>query len=137
MRRIFLLMVVPFLFLSCERMYINGNLDGMWKLHSVESADTVVYPDGIYYSFQRHLVRLGVHHEQGFPDYYLAEFDKVADTLTMFRFYKYPVSQGISDRKELERYYIFGDTVRFCIKALDSEMMILDNGELRYDFIKW
>ena len=41
MRRWLLLITVPFLLLSCERIYINGDLDGMWKLHSVESADTV------------------------------------------------------------------------------------------------
>lgn len=137
MRRILLLLIVPFLFLSCERIYINGELDGMWKLHSVESVDTVAYPVGIYYSFQRHLVRLGEHYEQGFPDYYLAEFDKVSDTLTMFKFYKYPVDLGVSDSKELEKYYIFSDTVRFCVEALDSKLMILTNNALRYNFIKW
>ena len=137
MRRWLLLITVPFLLLSCERIYINGDLDGMWKLHSVESADTVVYPDGIYYSFQRHLVMLGEHHEEGFPDYYLAQFDKVGDTLTMSGFYKYPVSQGICDSKELAKYHIFADTVRFCIEVFDADVLVMNDGERRYSFRKW
>ena len=137
MKRGLLMMIVPLFLLSCERIYINGDLDGMWKLHSVECADTVVYPTGIYYSFQRHLVRLGEHHEEGFPDYYLAEFDRADDTLTMFKFYKYPVSQGISDSKELEKYYIFSDTVSFFIERLDDEVLVMNDGQRRYNFNKW
>ena len=56
--------------LSCEKVYINGDLDGMWKLQTVETTDTTICPQNIYYSFQRHLVMLGEHFDTGFPNYY-------------------------------------------------------------------
>ena len=63
--------------LSCEKVYINGDLDGMWKLQTVETTDTTIRPQNIYYSFQRHLVMLGEHFDTGFPNYYLAQFDQI------------------------------------------------------------
>lgn len=137
MKRILLFIAVTLLLLSCERIYINGDLDGMWKLHSVESSDTTVYPENIYYSFQRHLVMLGEHYEEGFPDYYMAEFDKEGNSLTMYNFYECPGLQGISDKEKLKRYFIFGDTVRFCIEALDDDLLVMSSGGMRYCFSKW
>ncbi|MBR4065383.1 MAG: lipocalin-like domain-containing protein [Bacteroidaceae bacterium] len=137
MKRILFFMTVSLLLLSCERIYINGELDGMWKLHSVESSDTVAYPGNIYYSFQRHLVMLSEHFESGFPNYYVAEFDKRGDSLTMSKFYKWPVSEGICDRKELEKYFIFGDTVKFGVEVLNSDILIMHDGERRFNFRKW
>lgn len=137
MKRILLFIAVPLLLLSCERIYINGDLDGMWKLHSVESSDTTVYPENIYYSFQRHLVMLGEHYEEGFPGYYMAEFDKKGDSLTMFKFYKWPASEGISDKKELEKYFIYNDTVKFHVEVLDSEILVMYDGERKFSYRKW
>ena len=60
------------LLFSCERIFINGELDGMWRLKRVESADEVMYPDSIFYSFQRHLVMMGIYSETQHPkNYYM------------------------------------------------------------------
>lgn len=137
MRSKLLLFVLPLFFISCEKVYINGDLDGMWKLHTVETDDTVFRPANIYYSFQRHLVMLGEHFEEGFPNYYLAEFDRVGDMLLMSNFYKYPVNQGVSDKEELEKYFIFGDTVRFRVELLDDEVLVMRDGPRVYNLKKW
>lgn len=137
MKRILLLLVVPFILASCEKAFINGELDGMWKLHSVETADSVSYPANIRYSFQRHLVMLGEYYDEGFPDFYMAEFDKKGNELVMFKFCKYPANLGVSNMEELEKYYIFSDTVRFNIEVLDDEVLVMNDGERRYSFSKW
>ena len=79
-KKLLIYLVIPFILISCEKIYINGDLDGMWKLEKVVKGDSVEYPANICYSFQRHLVMLGEYYAEGFPDYYMAEFDYVGDT---------------------------------------------------------
>lgn len=129
--------VVSFLQFSCEKIYINGDLDGMWKLERVQTGDTVEYPSSIYYSFQRHLVMLGKYSEEGFPDYYMAEFDKLGDRMTMTKFYKYPGHDGVCDMEELKQYYIFSDTMEFVVDKLDNEILLMHTGSHEYHFRKW
>ncbi|MBR3976397.1 MAG: lipocalin-like domain-containing protein [Bacteroidaceae bacterium] len=137
MKKFFVLIALMMLLVSCERIYINGDLDGMWRLQTVETADTVYRPSNIFYSFQRHLVMLGEHKSEGFPNYYMAVFDRKEDTLRMTNFYKYPPASGVSNSIELKKYYIFSDTVDFCIEFLNGEALVMRNGERVYNFIKW
>jgi hypothetical protein len=44
---------------ACDKVYINGDLDGMWQLQQVEKEGNIEYPEGIYYSFQRHMAQVG------------------------------------------------------------------------------
>ena len=124
-------------FLSCEKVYINGDLDGMWKLQTVETTDTTICPQNIYYSFQRHLVMLGEHFDTGFPNYYLALFDREGDMLVMSNFYKWPVNQGVCDKEELKKYFIYSDTVKFIVEVLDEEVLVMRDGNRAYNFKKW
>lgn len=130
-------MFVSLLLISCERIYINGELDGLWKLERAQSADGVEYPADIYYSFQRHLVILGKYYEEGFPEYYMAEFDKKGDTMTMTNFYKYPGNEGVCDMKDLEKYYIFSDTMVFVLDELDRGLLLMHTDRYNYGFRKW
>lgn len=104
---------------------------------SANVVGTVYTPDNIYYSFQRHLAMLGEYSDEEFPAYYMAEFDKEGNSLTMYNFYEYPGLQGISDKEKLKRYFIFGDTVRFSIEALDDDLLVMSSGGMRYCFSKW
>ena len=137
LKRILLFVIIPLSLASCERIFVNGDFDGMWKLQSVECGDTVYTPDNIYYSFQRHLAMLGEYSDEEFPAYYMAEFDKEGNSLTMYNFYEYPGLQGISDKEKLKRYFIFGDTVRFSIEALDDDLLVMSSGGMRYCFSTW
>ena len=137
MKKIVLLFIIPLLFISCEKVYINGDLDGMWKLHEVEETDSVYNPTNITYSFQRHLVMLGEHLEVGFPNYYLAQFDKEGDRLVMSGFYKWPVSEGFCDKEELKKYFIFTDTVSFVVETLNEDVLVMRDGGRIYKFLKW
>lgn len=129
--------VVSFLQFSCEKIYINGDLDGMWKLEKVVKGDCVEYPGNICYSFQRHLVMLGKYSEEGFPDYYMAEFDKAGDKITMTKFYKYPGRDDTCDMEELKKYYIFSDTMVFIVDNLNSETLLMHTVDREYRFRKW
>lgn len=136
-KKLLIYLVIPFILISCEKIYINGDLDGMWKLEKVVKGDSVEYPANICYSFQRHLVMLGEYYAEGFPDYYMAEFDYVGDTLTMTKFYKYPGRDDICDMEELKEYYIFSDTMVFVVDYMNSERLLMHTEERDYFFEKW
>lgn len=136
-KKLLIYLVIPFILISCEKIYINGDLDGMWKLEKVVKGDSVEYPANICYSFQRHLVMLGEYYAEGFPDYYMAEFDYVGDMLTMTKFYKYPGRDDICDMEELKQYYIFSDTMVFIVDNLNSETLLMHTVDREYRFRKW
>lgn len=136
-KKLLIYLVIPFILISCEKIYINGDLDGMWKLEKVVKGDSVEYPANICYSFQRHLVMLGEYYDEEFPDYYMAEFDYTDSIITMTKFYKYPGRDDICDMEELKEYYIFSDTMVFVVDNMNSERLLMHTEERDYFFEKW
>lgn len=126
------------LFLSCERIFINGELDGMWRLERVESEADVVYPDSIFYSFQRHLVMMGIYSETEHPkNYYMGCFYYENDRLIMNNFYRYPGMDGVCVPEELENLYIYDTTVNFKVEKISSDILVLSSCDVKYTFRKW
>lgn len=124
--------------LSCERIFINGKLDGMWRLKRVESVDEVVYPDSIFYSFQRHLVMIGIYSETEHPkNYYMGCFSYDGESIAMNNFYRYPGYNGVSVPEELENLYIYDVTANFEVEHIDNKKLVLSSFGREYTFIKW
>ena len=124
--------------LSCERIYINGDLDGMWRLQSVENESSVIYPDTIFYTFQRHLVMLGIYSETEHPkNFYMGCFAYDGDSIMMNNFYRYPGIDGIRVLEELKNLHIYDTIVRFKVDHLDSEVLVLSGSNKKFSFRKW
>ena len=123
---------------SCERIFINEELDGMWRLQSVEDDVSVVYPDSIFYSFQRHLVMMGIYSETEHPDnWYMGCFEFNGDSIWMNNFYRYPGTDGICVPEELKNLYIYDTFAVFGVDHLDSEVLVLSGSGRKYSFRKW
>ena len=123
---------------SCDKAFVNGDLDGMWRLVKVEKEGAELYPENIYYSFQRHLVMMGVYGEEGMPtNFYMGVFARNGCCMLMNNFYRYPGVEGECDPEELENLYIFGNEVEFIIENLGSEILVMSAGNVRYSFRKW
>lgn len=124
--------------LSCERIYINGDLDGMWRLQSVENESSVIYPDTIFYTFQRHLVMMGIYSETEHPkNFYMGCFAYDGDSIMMNNFYRYPGIDGIRVLEELKNLHIYDTIVRFKVDHLDSEVLVLSGSNKKFSFRKW
>ena len=131
---LFLLLTI----VSCERIFINGDLDGMWRLRSVESVEGVEYPDSIFYSFQRHLVRMGIYSETEHPtNFYMACFQYSNDSIVMDNFYRYPGTAGVCVPDELKNLYIYDTVVGFRVEYLNDKLLVLSSSGLKYTFDKW
>lgn len=133
-----LYIILPFLLLSCEKIYINGDLDGMWRLERIETENETIYPEGVYYSFQRHLVMLGIYSEtEQAKNRYKACFTHADGKIVMDNFYRYPGTSGVCDTEELAALYIFDTHVEFTVEELCSERMVLLTDGMSYVFRKW
>ena len=124
--------------LSCEKIYINGDLDGMWRLQCVEDEGSVIYPDTIFYTFQRHLVMMGIYSETEHPqNFYMGCFTYNGDSIIMNNFYRYPGMDGICVLDELKNLHIYDTIVGFKVDHLDSEMLVLSASNRKLSFRKW
>lgn len=124
--------------LSCEKIFINGNLDGMWRLQSVEDESTIVYPDSIFYTFQRHLVMAGIYSETELPkNWYMGCFTYYGDSIVMNNFYRYPGTDGIRVPEELRNLHIYDTIVGFKVEQLGDEVLVLSEADRKYSFRKW
>lgn len=128
-------------FASCDKAFENGDLDGMWKLVKVETDTGEIFPENIYYSFQRHIVIMGIYAEEGMPqNLYMGYFFHKGTTMVMNNFYRKPGIEGECDPAELENLYIYGydgSDIEFAVKALSNERLVLSTGNLQYYFRKW
>ena len=123
---------------SCERIFINDELDGMWRLQRVVSADGVTCPDSIFYSFQRHLVMMGIYSETEHPkNFYMGRFYYEGDSIVMDNLYRYPGMDGVCVPQDLENIYIFDTIARFGVEYLDNKKMRLSSFGREYSFTKW
>ena len=127
-----------FLLLSCERIFINGELDGMWRLRRVDNGVVVEHPDSIFYTFQRHLVMMGIYSETEHPkNWYMGCFEYDGDSILMNNFYRYPGTDGIRVPKELENLYIYDTIAKFKVEHLSNDMLLLSSFDVEYTFEKW
>ena len=137
LRRI--LYICMFLLLcSCERIFINGDLDGMWRLRRVEGESFLETPDSIFYTFQRHLVMMGIYSETEHPkNWYMGCFEYQGDSIKMNNFYRYPGIDGIRVPAELRNLYIFDTIAKFRVEHLSNDVLILSSSGTEYTFDKW
>ncbi len=132
-----LYIILPLMFLSCEKIFINGDLDGLWKLQKIETEEETIMPQNICYSFQRHLAMLGEYYDEGLPMYYMAEFTFEGGVMTMDNFYKFPGKDGECIKEELQKLFIFNDKVVFTVERLTEDKLVMSTDFGVYYFEKW
>ena len=137
MKKILYILLVTSTLIACDKVYINGDLDGMWKLQQVESSSTTHYPTDIYYSFQRHLTQISKHYEEKLPLRYLGNLYYHGDTVTMSGFRKYLEEENVASPDILEGFHLYNDSTVFIIEKLNDETLIMRNEERRYTLRKW
>ena len=131
-------MILSAMLLACDRIYINGDLDGMWQLQKVENSDTTIYPKDIYYSFQRNLTFVSRMNEKDWPVRYLGNLHyEMGKSITLDGFRHFPEEQYPATTAELEKCMIFGTEVRFDIEHIDNSVLVMDNNGYRYTLRKW
>lgn len=123
--------------IACDKVYINGELDGMWMLQQVDDGQTVIQPENISYSFQRHMTFISEHYEEKMPTRYLGNLFYQGDTVTMSGFRKFLEEHIVATPEKLQEYYLYSDSTIFVIERLDEDMLIMKSGNRRYTLRRW
>lgn len=122
---------------ACDKAYINGDLDGMWKVSQVEYNDSTCHPTDIYYSFQRHMTQISKHYEEEIPLRFIGNLTYRGDTMTMSGFRKYLEEDRVCTSEELKMFHLHSDSTIFTIEKLDDEILIMKNDAGKYTLRKW
>ena len=131
---------------SCDKLPMNGDLDGMWQLMFVEKDGEVsdVKSRKRYWSFQLHLTQFS---RSGNNTYrYFAHFKHEGDSLFVYDLC-FP-SENFTDTDDnvmftesdvhiLNQWGIYSLYNRYKVEKLDSDVMILKNDEMKLRFRKF
>ena len=137
MKRFFIILFAAMMFVACDKVYINGDLDGMWQLQRVERGDEVVAPVDIYYSFQRHLTFVSKHYDEEMPLRYLGNLHYSGDTVVMSGFRKFLEEDIVATADALAGFYLYSDSTVFVVERLDDEILVMRSGDGCYTLRRW
>lgn len=122
-------------------MFINGDLDGMWRLNTATFSDTTISVNNVYYSFQRHLIRIGYCSDTKLPnqemEYHVGSFTHCGDSLTVEGFRHYLHEEIPTELTELQKYQLFKLSTSFFVAKLNDEKMVLTSDSATLCFEKW
>ena len=133
-----------FVLTSCEKLPINGRLDGMWKLQELtDNQMNATRPDGIFYSIQLNLIKLSKIENSCTPEktneLYLGRFLYTPDSLILSGFHTwiYREEEIPATAEQLAPFGFSGTSARFGIEKLTNNKMILQSTDHRLVFEKF
>ena len=138
MKKLFIISIV-FLLAACDKMPMNGNLDGMWQLMAIQDnvTDGVsnVKNSRLYYSFQLHLVELN--NNEAF-----AYFSHRNDSIVMYDWCygnsdDNSVNVKMTDATALNKFGLYELRDSFRVEVLTSEKMQLRSRKATLSFRKF
>ena len=122
-------------FTACDSYLINGNLDGIWQLQTIErnTPDTIIRNEGnLFYSFQRHTVLIGDYNNPDGPvgqlksEQYDCLFKRIGDSIMMeeFQLY-YKREEQTYDTTRLKKFGLYEKKNTFHIEELTIKRLVL------------
>lgn len=137
MKRLFIILFLALMFVACDKVYINGDLDGMWQLQRVERGGEIAAPVDIYYSFQRHLTFVSKHYDEEMPLRYLGNLHYSGDTVVMSGFRKFLEEEVVATADALSGFYLYSDSTVFVVERLDDETLVMRSSYGCYTLRRW
>lgn len=152
MKNILFILLLFALCISCDKVPMNGDLDGMWQLMVKEDANGAknVKTDKIYMSFQLHLVQFdGPNKDNGGKFHsrlYYGRFKHEGDSLFIYDLCHNSKNETATDNNEwiteaeldkLEQWGIYSLNNRYKVVKLDSDAMILRREDLVLTYRKF
>lgn len=120
---------------ACDSYLINGHLDGMWQLQTIErnNPDTIIRNEGdLFYSFQRHTVLIGDYNNPNElvghlkDEQYVSLFEYEGDSLIIGEFHLYYKRENLPyDTTRLRRFGVYDKQTIFHIEELTAKRLVL------------
>lgn len=129
---------------SCGDYDINGDLDGMWHLRTIETLanNSVenVKEQCVYYSIQQNLISVKRLYKPNSTEQYkqhIGRFIHTSDSLILHDFRVFQKESIVATAEDLAPFYLVGTTSRYAIKKLDADEMVLRTGSQEFTFKKF
>ena len=133
---------------SCDKVPMNGDLDGMWQLTNIATPDSTrdMHTSGAYVSFQLHLVQWDEVSDHSRTFY--SHFRHTADSLVFYDF-AHPSKHAVDNNEdewvtpaEMHQglFHLWGihtTEARFRIRQLDSRHLRLESADTLLTFRKF
>ncbi len=134
MKKLFIMSII-FMLAACDKLPMNGYLDGMWQLMAIQDNTTNNVSDvkssRLYYSFQLHLVQLN--NGEAY-----AHFSHRNDSIVMYDWCKGNVTNDkITDATALNKFGLYELRDSFRVEVLTSEKMQLRSRKATLSFRKF
>lgn len=136
MKKLYLIILsILFIVTACDKVPMNGNLDGMWQLMAIQNNGTSNVSDvkgsRLYYSFQLHLVQLNS------GDAY-AHFSHLNDSIVMYDWCKGNLNNDkITDPTVLNKFGLYELRDSFRVEVLTHDKMQLRSRKATLNFRKF
>lgn len=138
-----LLLLLP----SCDKVPMNGDLDGMWQLTSIATPDTTrdTRSQAVYISFQLHLVQWN---NVARGSQFFSHFTHTADSLLFYDF-AHPSKYAVDNNENewvtpaemheglFDAWGIHTIDARFSIRRLDPHNLTLESADTTLTFRKF
>lgn len=145
MKRIILsLLLVCSMFISCDKMPMNGDLDGMWKIVEIEHNGIVqnTEDDDLYMSIQLKLFQLST-----IPlNYVYGYFEHKDNKIHFWQFSYYSNNESTaddntripeSDKEFLKKWGYYSLDETFEVEKLNRNELILKSNSVRIKYVKF
>ena len=134
MKKLFIISIV-LLLAACDKVPMNGNLDGMWQLMAIQDNVTSNISDvkasRLYYSFQLHLVQLN--NGEAY-----AHFSHRNDSIVMYNWCDgSPTNNKIIDATVLNKFGLYELRDSFKVEVLTHDQMQLRSRRATLNFRKF
>lgn len=137
MKKLILIFLSTVTLFACDKVYINGDLDGMWHLQSVSCEDSTIIPEAVYYSFQRHMTQISKHYDTELPLRFLGNMRHANGTLTMWGFHIHPLETHAATPEELALFHLCSDSTTFRVITLNEKRLVLEERGRIFTLRKW
>ena len=134
MKRVIFLFIITMLVISCSKVPINGDLDGMWKMTSMEWSDgTTTSPERIFFSFELDCIQ--VTNKGNNSCSYIGLMNKNDNTI---RVDKFKDSSGEIKKAEcLKQFGILETPTEFNIEKINHSKLIIKSKDCILSFTKF
>lgn len=135
MKKFYFIISIIFIVTACDKMPMNGHLDGMWQLMAIQDnaigGVSDVKSSRLYYSFQLHLVQLN--NGEAY-----AHFSHQNDSIVMYDWYDGSVvNNKITDATILNKFGLYELRDSFKVEVLTREKMQLRSRKVTLSFRKF
>lgn len=129
-----MMLLIGFMLIACDKVPMNGDLDGMWQLMTIQDNVTGdasnVKDSKLYYSFQLHLVQLN--NGEAY-----AHFTHQNDSIVMYDWCGGGANDKITDPTVLNKFGLYELRDSFRVEVLTHDKMQLRSRKATLSFRKF